>query len=394
MRKRQKNRRLKLTVALMCVFSASFILVYSIKMRSFDSTAKEASLSYSDTLYMSLQNPNSSSVISFDSVKDTNNAQDTHNTSVPQETSDNTLQNVPAQYENNSDYSEITTVNLLMHEKNKAVEIPLEDYVAAVVAAEMPASAPPEALKAQAVACRTLAVNLILTDDKSAHGGADICTNSAHCQSFASKAEYVEKYGDVGAKCFENAENAARATKGIILLYNSKPIVAAFHASSGEYTASSREVWGGNVDYLVSVKTKEIESDTLKSQVLESKSFTKSQFIERLEAAGVKSLSQYRSLDFHEWVSGITRTDSGRVDFIQIGSESVSGNIIKNALGLRSTNFSISYTDDVITFATKGYGHGVGMSQLGAAAMAQEGYTFYEILKYYYQGVSFGIAGD
>ena len=206
--------------------------------------------------------------------------------------------------------------------------------------------------------------------------------------------ECTEKYGDAGAKCYDNAKDAADATKGIIMLYNSKPIVAAFHASSGEYTASSKEVWGGNVDYLVSVKTTELENDTLKSQVCESKSFTKNQFIEKLKNLGIADASAYKSEPFYKWVSGITRTASGRVDFIEIAGTSVSGNTIKNVFGLKSTDFSISYTDEVITFDTKGYGHGVGMSQLGAVAMAQEKHTFYEILKYYYPGVSFGIAGS
>lgn len=401
MRKNGRFRKIRLFTALMCIFTASFSLVYSgLENRATANTEQREN--YSDTLYMALRNPDSESVISFTNEEETSPeiTQNTENrestqTQQAQDDQENTvtspeIKSTAATF----DFSQIKNVKVLMADTGEIREMPLDEYTACALVAEMPTSAGAEALKAQAVACRTLAVNLILNSDKSVHGGADICSSPAHCQAFASEQEYTKKYGEAGAELFRKARNAATATKGIIMLYNMQPIVAAFHASSGEYTASSAEVWGGQLSYLVSVKTNENENDALRSQVYDSVSFSKSTFIEKLERAGIGGLSQYATSPFHEWVSGISRTASGRVDFIEIGGNAVSGNLIKNALGLRSSDFSLSYTDDTVTFITQGYGHGVGMSQLGAMTMASEGASFYEILEYYYPGISFGIAGE
>lgn len=401
MRKNRRFRKIRLFTALMCIFTASFSLVYTgLENKAEAETSK--SENYSNTLYMALRNTDAEKVLSFGASDETHNnnvniSGNQENTphEVTQGTTDNTVPEVqgagtPVHY----GFSGIKTVKVLMQNTGKIREMPLDEYTACALVAEMPPSAGSEALKAQAVACRTLAVNLITNSDKSAHAGADICSSPAHCQAFAEEADYIKRYGDAGAELFTKARNAASATKGIIMLYNMQPIVAAFHASSGEYTASSAEVWGGSLDYLVSVKSSECESEALRSQVYDSASFSKSTFIKRLESAGCGGLSQYAESPFHEWVSGISRTASGRVDFIEIGGNAVSGNLIKNALGLRSSDFSISYTDDNITFITEGYGHGVGMSQLGAMAMASEGASFYEILSYYYPGISFGIVGE
>lgn len=403
MRKNGRFRKIRLFTALMCIFTASFSLVYTGLENKAEADATK-SKNYSDTLYMALRNPDAEKVLSFgassETQRDNVNITESQENTTPEpevipDTEDNTAPKVQdASTPTHYGFSQIKTVKVLMQGTGEIREMPLDEYTACALVAEMPPSAGSEALKAQAVACRTLAVNLITNSDKSAHGGADICSSPAHCQAFAEEADYIKRYGDAGAELFTKARNAASSTKGIIMLYNMQPIVAAFHASSGEYTASSAEVWGGSLDYLVSVKTGECESETLRSQVYNSASFSKTNFIERLERAGSSGLSQYLESPFHEWVSGISRTASGRVDFIEIGGNAVSGNLIKNALGLRSSDFSISYTDDSITFITEGYGHGVGMSQLGAMAMASEGASFYEILSYYYPGISFGIVGE
>ncbi len=289
--------------------------------------------------------------------------------------------------------TDIKNVKVLLHKTGEIVEMPLEEYVAGACVAEMLPGADAEAQKAQCIACRTLAVNLILGADKSTHNGADICTNYAHCQSFADREEYVQKYGEAGEKLFVNAKNAAEATRGMVLLYNSKPIIAAYHSSSGEYTASSREVWGGSVDYLVSVKSPEFSDEALSMQIRDTKAFTREDFITVLSQGNIGDFSAYKNTPFTEWVSDIARTDSGRVDSVKIGESYVSGKKLASVLSLRNHDFTVSYTDTTITFTAYGFGHGVGMSQYGAQAMAKNGFTFYEILSHYYPGTSYGIVG-
>ncbi len=375
---RRKKQRLKKIIAIILIFISCFLLILIFLLFGNKKTEAYSLRHYTGTLYKTLNSeiPNQSTyteATGFQEKSDSNEV---------------LSENMPCV---DKEILEISQINLYLHEEEKTVNIPLEEYVTACVAAEMPLAANAEALKAQAVACRTLAVNAILNNTKAGHDGADICTNPAHCQSYLSKNEFIRKFGIASTEIYEKAENAASATKGIIMLYDAEPIIAVFHASSGEYTASSKEVWGGEVGYLSSVKTQETTNADLQSQVFGSKSFSKEKFISILVNNGYSDISECDSLSFHEFVSGLTRSSSGRVDFIEIGNNKISGSTMQKLLGLKSTDFSVSYTQDNITFTTKGYGHGVGMSQLGAMTMAENGNSFYDILKYYYTGISFGI---
>ena len=91
-----------------------------------------------------------------------------------------------------------------------------------------------------------------------------------------------------------------------------------------------------------------------------------------------------------------SRTDSGRADVVQVGEVTATGRAVRTALGLRSTNFTIAYQGEEAVLTTVGYGHGVGMSQVGANAMAAQGSSYREILQHYYTGVAFAPlrAGD
>ena len=129
-------------------------------------------------------------------------------------------------------------------------EMSLGDYVAGATAAEMPPSFPEEALKAQAIAVRTLALNNIEAaasgSGRHSGAGADICTSPSCCMAFKENAEVSN---EVWA--------AVDATDGLAVLYDGKPILAAFCSAVNGRTRSSQEVWGGALDYLVSVESSE-----------------------------------------------------------------------------------------------------------------------------------------
>lgn len=366
------------TITVALSFSV-FCAVYAATRNYYHS--KSATPNYSETLYSLLsQEKNNSDITTV-----TNNVQVISDFT---NTESSTTSDLPQNYEvqRNSDFSKIKSVNVYNHINGEIITMPLDDYVAAVTVAEMPTDSPSEALKAQTVAVRTLAVSAVLDTDKTAHCGADICTNPAHCQGYSSKKDFIQKYGESGEQVFLNAENAAKATSGIILLYKNQPIIAAFHASSGNRTASSSEVWGGSLDYLVSVESPELADDELKEKVINQITFTKEEFINALNAAGVAISEECKKSPFHLWISGKELSDSGRVAEINIGGKIISGSQLRSYLGLKSSNFEISYDNDNITFITTGYGHGVGMSQLGAVAMAKKGESFNAILQNYYPG--------
>ncbi|HLQ70992.1 MAG TPA: SpoIID/LytB domain-containing protein, partial [Bacillota bacterium] len=90
----------------------------------------------------------------------------------------------------------------------------------------------------------------------------------------------------------------------------------------------------------------------------------------------------------------ITRTDSGRVDTIELGDQTFSGREVREALGLRSSDFSIEQKNNHFIFKTKGFGHGIGMSQYGANGMAAEGKTYQDIITHYYHDVTINKVND
>lgn len=269
--------------------------------------------------------------------------------------------------------------NVLVYrtDRQTAVEYPLETYIVGVLLAEMPSNFHTEALRAQAIACRTYTVYKLF--HAAAHAdGAAICTDTGHCQS------YVDPQS-VSDERRVTAESAVNDTAGLILCYDHEPILAAYHASSGRRTCSSAEAWGGTLSYLASVETYEAENDTLSStRVYE---FPADEFLATLHT--LCPTAPETVFDVREAFQTV-RSDSERVTEISVGETSIAASDFVRTFGLRSRDFSLSFGNDTVTVTTYGYGHGVGLSQLGAEDLAQKGYTCEQILLHYYSGVTFG----
>lgn len=265
--------------------------------------------------------------------------------------------------------------------EDKIVKISLKEYLYGVVSAEMPASFEEEALKAQAVAARTETVKKTLSQNDN-HKNADVCTDINHCQAYYNEKELEEKYGNEWIlKYYDKIKKSVDDTDGITAVYNDEPISAVFHSSSSGMTENSKDVWGGDMPYLVSVKS---EGEENSPKYYDEKSFTLNEFKEKI--SGIKKTDFL--CDSAKWIESIKRNDSGSVKEITICKNIFKGTQIRSAFGLRSANFEVEISGDNVLFKTKGYGHGVGMSQYGADYMAKQGYTYEEILKKYYTGIS------
>ncbi len=279
----------------------------------------------------------------------------------------------------------ITTVRVLDSASGTVSTLDLDEYLAQVIISEMPSYAGDEALKAQAVASRTFVINRIV--NSSTHDNADVCTNPGHCQAFLEKNAFIAKYGNSGQHYYDRAYSAAKQTSGQIITYNGSPITAAYHASSGGSTMSSADVWGGSLPYLVSVSSPEKDDPEMVSLISAHKTYSKEEFIRRLVSAGYSSAGEYYDSDFSEFLGTAVQTSSGKVDYMTVAGEYISGQKLKSVFSLRSTCFTVNYDADNITFVCLGYGHGVGMSQLGACTMAKQGSSYTDILTHYYTGV-------
>jgi stage II sporulation protein D len=281
------------------------------------------------------------------------------------------------------------TIKVYVADQKKVVKMKLEDYVIGVVAAEMPASYEPEALKAQAIAARTYALGrankLYVSSADTTHASADVCTSPAHCQAWISKSTAMRRWGLLSSfKYWSKICKAVKATEGEVLVYNNLIINPLFHSNSGGHTENVEDVWGGAPEpYLKGVNSPgEDTSSEYKNEVR----FDQDEMVKTLK--GFNSKIALKNNDLLSNIQILEYSDGNRVMKMKIGNITIKGTEFRNLFKLKSTNFKLSkLSDGKISITTLGYGHGVGMSQCGANYLAKKGYSCNDILKYYYKGV-------
>jgi len=280
------------------------------------------------------------------------------------------------------DYQKYETIKLLHPDTGQIEELDLDEYLYGVVSSEMPASFELEALKAQAVVARTYTIYQIM-HNPSKHENADICDDFNCCQAWISKEERIAKWNVEEAESnWNKIVEAVNSTKGKIVTYNGQPINAFFHANSGGITESSLNIWGGiDFPYLKSVETGGENGYTqYSSQVVLNQQELLSKIQTKYEDCEI-DFAQENCIQILEY------TTSGRVKTIKFGNKEIAGTEARTLLGLKSTNFTFSKDGENVEFTVTGYGHGVGMSQTGADALAKGGSNYEEIIKHFYTNV-------
>ncbi|MCM1132055.1 MAG: stage II sporulation protein D [Ruminococcus flavefaciens] len=265
----------------------------------------------------------------------------------------------------------------------QVLEVPVRDYVIGAVCAEMPASFEEEALKAQAVTAHTYAERQRITEQENPSPelcGADFSNDTSIYQGYFTDSQIKHYFGDNYDEYYKKISSAVDEVLPYILTYNEQPAIAAFHSMSSGRTESAENVWGTPVEYLVPVDS---SYDTSAPRYMEEVSIDKA-FLKNCLETSFEGINL--GDDMTEWVIPAEISASGTVLTVRAGDMTVTGNDIRNALGLRSADFEVEYTDSQAVFSTKGFGHGVGMSQYGANAMASEGSSWQEILNHYYTG--------
>lgn len=259
-------------------------------------------------------------------------------------------------------------------------QISVHDYLTGAVAAEMPVTFAPEALKAQAVALRTYLARKLL-HPSSAHPEADICADSGCCAAWRGEDQLREKWGDDFEANSARIAAAVEDTDGMILSYGGEPILAVFHSSSAGRTEDAQAVWLSALPYLVSVESPE-SAETVPDYVV-SAAFTPEEFCATVTAAHPEASFSDQP---ETWIADPVLTASGRLDHVTVGGVTLTGREIRSLFGLRSTAVTFDVTPEAVTVTSTGYGHGVGMSQYGAQTMALRGDSFQDILAAYYPG--------
>lgn len=247
--------------------------------------------------------------------------------------------------------------------------VPLEEYIVGVVAGEMPINFELEALKAQAVAARSYVLKRIDYSKKSEYDVVDSVTNQVYLDNNYLKERWQDKY----VSNINKLRKAVSDTLGEVLMYDNKIADTLYFSTSNGFTENSEAVFGMDLPYLKSVES---SWDRNTSPVFnDEKIINLDEFYSKLQLPYKEKLT----------IKILNRSTSGRVLELTVNDKLFTGRELYSKLGIRSTDFTITQDKTSVYIDTKGYGHGVGMSQYGANGMALSGYKYNDILTYYYQ---------
>jgi stage II sporulation protein D len=240
--------------------------------------------------------------------------------------------------------------------------VDLEQYLYSVLGAEMSPTFPAEALKAQAVAARTYALYR---------------SQSTRQKSFdVDSTQASQVYRGLSSEA-NTTQAAVKATLGQIVMYQGKPILAAFHSASGGHTENVEDIWSDRVPYLRGVPDYDLGTPGYEW----SKTFSNSELSQSLKVDNIKAIAPDRFTQFGSVVSLKVLGDT---------ENTFTGAQVRTMLKLRSIRFTITPTPEGFIFNGRGYGHALGLSQWGAYNLAQKGMKYSRILAHYYQGVELG----
>lgn len=255
-------------------------------------------------------------------------------------------------------------------QEDKIVNVPFEDYIVGVLAGEMPISFELEALKAQAVAARSYVLKKMEYNLEKEYDVVDTVMNQVYLSDDYLKEAWQENYTDN----INKIKQAVLETSGEYLVYDDEVIDAMFFSTSVGFTENSEEVFTSKLPYLRSVSS---TWDSISPVYEVNYEFSLDEFYQKLDLKYQDNIE----------IIKVKTTSTGRIKEIKINGVLFQGSEVVDALKLKSNHFTIKQDGNDVYITTKGYGHGVGMSQYGAQAMALKGYNYQDILKYYYQGV-------
>ena len=259
----------------------------------------------------------------------------------------------------------------------KVVQLSRREYVLGAVAAEMPVSWPDEALKAQAVAAHTYA--LYCRDHAALQSGAWLTVDPARRQGCLTEPVLRSYWGTAYEQNYARLSALVDEVLDEILYYENAPACASYFAISNGQTEASENVWGSALPYLISVDS---STDRSADNYEYTVTFSAEQVQQALAGLGISA-----DLAAPEgWFGPAALTSAGYTKTVTVCGQTVSGTTLRRALGLRSTSFTVQYQSGNFSFTTRGYGHGVGLSQWGTKAMAEQGKSYADILAHYYPG--------
>ncbi len=260
------------------------------------------------------------------------------------------------------------------------LELPMAEYLLGAAASEMPQSYSDEAIKAQIVATHSYYEHCRANASFALPQGAVLAVNTARREGYLTAEARTQTWGQWEAANTARMQALADEVGGLLLQYEGEAAAACYYAQSAGATADAADIWGEQVPYLVSVDS---AADAQAPGWQQTLTVTYQQMYDVLAA-------HFVGLDLSgspaAWFGDMQTTPQGYVTNVSVGGAWVSAADLRTHLGLRSTCMTIQPVEGVFVITTKGYGHGVGMSQYGANAMAEAGSSYEQILAHYYPG--------
>lgn len=257
------------------------------------------------------------------------------------------------------------------------VSVPRREYLIGAVAAEMPISWPDEALKAQAIAAHSYA--LYCRDHAAEPASGWLSVDPVRRQGYLTDAVLRSYWGTAYEENYARLSALVDSVLTDVLYYGSAPAGTSYFAISNGMTEASENVWGTALPYLVAVDS---STDLNADNYLYTVQFTAEQMQQALAGLGLLPDPAAPA----SWFGEAALTPSGYVASLPVCGQSVTGPALRKALGLRSACFTVQYQEGSFLLTTKGYGHGVGLSQWGTKALAEQGQSAEEILAHYFPG--------
>ena len=255
--------------------------------------------------------------------------------------------------------------------------VPRREYLIGAVAAEMPITWPDEALKAQAIAAHSYA--LYCRDHAADPAAGWLTADPARRQGYLTDTVLRSYWGTAYEENHARLAALVDAVETQVLYYDNAPAGTSYFAISNGQTEASENVWGSAVPYLVPVDS---STDREADHFTYTVQFSTAQTEELLKGLGLAPDPSAPE----GWFGVAALTPSGYVASLPVCGQTITGPALRKALGLRSACFTVQYQNGTFFFTTMGYGHGVGLSQWGAKALAEQGQTAAQILAHYFPG--------
>lgn len=274
------------------------------------------------------------------------------------------LADVPA-----ADSDAAAALSLYDEAVGQTITVPVEEFLLGAAACELPPDWPDDAILAQMVASHSYALSL---------GDSPMQVNSALCAGWTDAEVLRAQWGDTYEENYQRFADLAKEVSGVLLCYDGAPAAACYHSISAGHTEASQNVWLTALPYLQGVDS---PWDKSVPDYEVSVTYTTEQMASLLQGLGLTPEG-----DPADWFGDAQWDEAGYLDTLEVCGETFKGTTLRSAFALRSASFTVTYAGDAFTLTTHGYGHGVGLSQYGAKAMAEGGSDWREILTYYFPG--------